>query len=68
MCNCGTEIETNYFFLRCQFFLGERQNLHNEIRLKDPSIVSFGENSLLNTFLYGSDSVFQNNFLRFNIP
>ena len=57
----------NTSFLRCQFFLSERQNLHDDFSLTDPSIITFGEESLLNALLYGSDSVFQNSFLKFNV-
>ena len=59
--------QLNTFFLHCQFFLREIQNLHDELRLTDPSIITVGEESLLNALLYGSDSVFQNSFLKFNV-
>ena len=59
MSNCGTEIE---------LFFSKRQNLHDDLCLTDPSIISFGEESLLNALLYGSHSIFQNRFLRFSIP
>ena len=53
--------QLNTFFLHCQ-------NLHDDLCLIDPSIINFGEESLLNALLYGSDSVFWNKFSRFNIP
>ena len=71
MCNCAVVLKSkklNTSVLRCQFFLSERQNLHDGFSLTDPSIITFGEESLLNALLYGSDSLFENKFLRFNIP
>ena len=39
MCDCSAEIETtSHFFLRCQFFANERQNLHERLYLIHPSI------------------------------
>ena len=58
MCNYCTEIETTK-----HFFLALPENLHDDLCLIDPSIISFDEESL-----YGSDSIFRNKFLRFNIP
>ena len=71
MCNCAVVLKSkklNTSVLRCQFFLSERQNLHDDFSLTDPSIITFGEESLLKALLYGSDSLFENKFLRFNIP
>ena len=45
MRNCGTEIET-IFFLRCQFLVSEIQNLHDNLCLADPSVITFEEESL----------------------
>ena len=59
--------QLNTFFLHCQFFLSERQNLHDDLCLINLLIISFDEESLLNASLYGSDSVFRNKFLRFKI-
>ena len=44
------------------------QNLYYDLCLIDPSIINFGEESLLNALLYGSYSVLRNKFSRFNIP
>ena len=60
--------QLNTFFQGCQFFFSERQNLHDDLCLTYPSYIGFGEEFLLNALLYGSDSVLQNKFLRFNIP
>ena len=43
------------FFLRFHFFASERHNLHDDLCLLDPPVISFDEKSLLNALLYGSD-------------
>ena len=47
MCNCGTEIETTK-----QFLASERHNLHDDLCVIDPPVISFDEESLLNALLY----------------
>ena len=54
--------------MHCQFLLSERQNQHDKLCPIDPLIISFDEESILNSLLYGSDSVFQNKSLSFDIP
>ena len=41
--------------MRCQFLASERHNLHDDLCLIDPPVISFVEESLLNGLLYGSD-------------
>ena len=41
--------------MRCQFLASERHNLHDDLCLIDPPVISFVEESLLNALLYGSD-------------
>ena len=60
--------QSNTFFLALPIFSQWKTKFHDDLRLTDPSIIPFGEESLLNTLLHGSDSVFQNKCLRFNIP
>ena len=56
MCNCRPEIEQlNTFFLHRQFLASERHNLHSDLCLIDPPIISFDEESLLNALLHISD-------------
>ena len=43
MCNCGTEIAS------------ERHNLHDNLCLIDPTVISFDGESLLNALLYSLD-------------
>ena len=43
MCNCGIEIAS------------ERQNLHDNLYLIDPPVISFDGESLLNALLYSLD-------------
>ena len=47
--------QLNTFFLRCQFLASERHNLHDDLFLIDPPVVSFDGESQLNVLLYGSD-------------
>ena len=47
--------QLNTFFLRCQFLASERRNLHNDLCLIDPPVISFDGESQLNVLLYGSD-------------
>ena len=63
MCNCGTEIGTmKHFFLALPIpFQWKKKSL---LCLIDPTILSFVEQSLLNALIYGSDSVFKNNFFK----
>ena len=41
--------------MRCQFHFSERHNLHDDLCLIDPPVISFDGESLLNALLYGSD-------------
>ena len=43
------------FFLRCQFLASERRNLHDDLCLIDPPVISFDGESQLNVLLYVSD-------------
>ena len=54
MHNCGAEIETiKYsFFLRYQCFASERQNLPDDLYLKDPSFIRVDEYTSLYSLLY----------------
>ena len=47
--------QLNTFFLRCQFLASERRNLHDDLCLTDPSVISFDGESQLNVLLYVSD-------------
>ena len=47
--------QLNIFFLRCQFLASERHNLHEDLFLIDPVVISLDGESLLNALLYGSD-------------
>ena len=56
MCDCGAETETiSHFFLRCQFFVNERQKLLDDVYWIDASIKNLNEESLVDVLLYGSD-------------
>ena len=46
--------QINTFFLRCQFLASERHNLHDDLCLIDPPVISFDGESQLNVLLYGS--------------
>ena len=46
--------QLNTFFLRCQFLASERHNLHDNLCLIDPPVISFDEESQLNVLAYGS--------------
>ena len=39
----------------CQFLASERRNLHDDLCLIDPPVISFDGESQLNVLLYGSD-------------
>ena len=61
MCDCGTETETTeHFFLRCPFFVTERQKLLNNVYDKHFSSQNLNEESMIDVLLYGCD--------RFNEP
>ena len=47
--------QLNTFFLRRQFLASERHNLHDDLCLIDPPVISFDGEFLLNAPLYGSD-------------
>ena len=47
--------QLNTFSLCCQFLPSERHNLHNDLCLIDPPVITFDRKSLLNTLLYDSD-------------
>ena len=56
MCDCGAETETaSHFYLRCQIFANERQNLRDDVYWIDASIKNLNEESLTDVLLYGSD-------------
>ena len=46
--------QINTFFLRCQFLASERHNLHDDLCLIDPPVISFDGESQLNVLRYGS--------------
>ena len=41
--------------MRCQFLASERHNLHDDLCLIDPPVISFDGESQLNVLLYGWD-------------
>ena len=43
--------------MRCQFLVSERDNLHDNLCLIDPPVISFDEESKLNVLLHGSDEL-----------
>ena len=47
--------QLNTFFLCCQFLASERRDLHDDLCLIDPPVISFDQESLLNALLYSSD-------------
>ena len=47
--------QLNTFFLCCQFLASEKHDLHHDLCLIDPPVISFDQESLLNALLYGSD-------------
>ena len=54
MYDCGTETETTeHFFLRCPFFVTERQKLLNNVYDKHFSLQN--EESMIDILLYGYD-------------
>ena len=56
MCDYGTETETaEEFFLRCPFFIIERQKLLNNVYDKRFSSQNVNEESMIDTLLYGID-------------
>ena len=56
MCDYGTETETvEDFFLRCPFFIIERQKLLNNVYDKRFSSQNVNEESMIDTLLYGID-------------
>ena len=55
MCKLLKSKQLNTFSLRCQFLASERHNLHDDLFLKDPPVISFDKESLLNAVLYVSN-------------
>ena len=56
MCDYGTETETTeHFFLRCSFFVTERQKLLKNVYDKHFSLQNFSEESMIDILLYGCD-------------
>ena len=56
MCDCGRETETTeHFFLRCLFFVTERQKLLNNVYDKHFSSQNLNEESMIDILLYGCD-------------
>ena len=56
MCDCGTETKaTEHFFLRCLFFVTERQKLLNNAYDKRFSAQNLNEKSMIDILLYGCD-------------
>ena len=54
MCVCGTETETSeHFFLRCPFFVTERQKLLNNVYDKHFSSQNLNEKSMIDILLCG---------------
>ena len=58
MCDCGAETETtSHFFLCCQFFANERQELRDDVYWLDASIKhSKNKQILLHTICYIQDT------------
>ena len=57
MGDCGTETETTeHFFLRCPFFVTERQKLLNNVYDKHFSSQNLNEKSMIDVLLYGCDN------------
>ena len=54
MCACGTEIETEYFFLRCHLYSTQRLELFESFRKVDSNFGNLNEKDQVNTLLYGS--------------
>ena len=58
MWDCYADIKTiRPFFLCCQFFANEKNNLNYDLDLIDPSVESLNVESLLNTLLFDSDTL-----------
>ena len=56
MCDCGTETKTTeHFFLRCPFFVTERQKLVNNVYDKHFSSQNLNEESVIDILLHGCD-------------
>ena len=56
MCDCGTETETTeHFFLRCPFFVAERQKLFNDVYNNHFLSQDLNEESMIYILLYGCD-------------
>ena len=56
LCDCGTETETSeHFFLRCPFFVTERQKLLNNVYNKHLPSQILNEESMIDILLYGCD-------------
>ena len=56
MCDCGTETKaTKHFFLRCLFFVTERQKVLNNAYDKRFSSQNLNEKSMTDILLYGCD-------------
>ena len=58
ICGCGTETETaEHYFLRCPFFVTERQKLLNNVYDKHFSSQNLNEKSMIDILLYGCDKL-----------
>ena len=58
MCDCGTETETTeHFFLRCLFFVTERQKLLNNVYDKHFSSQNLNQKSMIDIHLHGCDKL-----------
>ena len=54
ICDCGAETETTgHFFLHCQFFANERQNLSDDLCFS--VMMNASIKHLIDVLLYGSD-------------
>ena len=57
-CPCLMEIESvSHFFLRCQNYINQRNDLMNELSILDPSFVQLDSISLTNLLLYGNKTL-----------
>ena len=58
ICDCGTETEiAEHYFLRCPFFVPERQKLLNNVYDKHFSSQNLNEKSMIDILLYGCDKL-----------
>ena len=55
LCDCGNNTETiAHFFLHCSSFNTPKPTLLNNIRNINEQILSYSEDQLIQTFLYGN--------------